>query len=322
MSAEPITVTTTEAWAGWESRVVNGVFPLQRFLGGSDHSAVFLTECRSRGVSQAAIKLIPANTLRVADQLAQWRAIAALSHPNLVRIYEFGRCQIGGRELLFVVTEYAEQTLAQVLARRALRADEVRELLRPALEALAFMHQKGIVHSRLKPSNLLAVDDQLKLTADTARRTGAPASGVVGASVYDAPELRGGETIAANDIWSLGATTVEALTQSVPVWADSTRETVRLPASLPVSFAGIVRRCLAKEPANRPTTHELLSPYKSSRPIQVQVVTTPLPPVQEEPAFLETSSPRSSSVVYLSLFAIAGAFVLFLVVWAALRSPA
>jgi serine/threonine-protein kinase len=318
MSADPTTVMTTDVWSTWEDHVVNGIFPLRRFLGGSDHSAVFLTECRAYGLAEATIKLIPADTVRAADQLAHWRAAAALSHPNLVQILDVGRCELGGRELLFVVTEYAEQTLAEVLARRALSADEARELFRPALEALAFLHQKGLVHSRLKPSNLLAVNDQLKIAGDTVRAVGAPASDVVTASVYDAPELRGGKMSLASDIWALGAIIVEALTQRAPVWADSLRESVRLPANLPLSFAGIVRRCLATSPAQRPTAHELLAPFKSVP--QIQVISTPLPPVREG-LVAEHSRLRGSSAIMLSLVTLGTAFVVFLVAWVAMRSP-
>ena len=52
-----------EEWRRWEGEVVNGVFPLQRFLNGSDHSAVFLTEDKAH--QHAAIKIIPAD--RTAD---------------------------------------------------------------------------------------------------------------------------------------------------------------------------------------------------------------------------------------------------------------
>ncbi len=315
MSAEPTSFTTTDDWVAWEGSVVNGVFPLHCFLGSSDHSAVFRTECRSKGLAEATLKLIPANTLRPADQLAQWRAASAVSHPNIVRVLEFGRCLVGGEEYLFVVTEYAEQVLTEVLAGRALSAAEVRELLRPALEALAFLHQRRLVHSRLKPSNLLAVNDQLKIAGDTIRPTGADASEVVSSSVYDAPELAGGKISTASDIWALGVTMAEAITQNVPVWTDSLRETVRLPANVPLSFAGIVQRCLAKSPAARPTAIELLSPYKSIS--QIQVISTPLP-ARELPPPQETGW-RSSNAIYVSMFAIAGALVVFLLAWTALR---
>jgi serine/threonine-protein kinase len=318
MSAEPTLFTTADDdWIAWEGEVINGIFPLHRFLGGSDHSAVFLTECRSKGFDAATIKLIPANTVRVAEQLAQWRAAAAISHPNIVRILEFGRCLIGGEEFLFVVTEYAEQVLTEVLAGRALSAGEVRELLRPALEALVFLHECRLVHSRLKPSNLLAVNDQLKIAGDTIRPEGADASTVVSSSVYDAPELSSGKVSASSDIWALGVTMVEATTQNVPVWADSLRETVRLPINVPLSFAGIVQRCLAKSPATRPTAAELTSPYRSMP--KIQVISTPLPPVQRPPSSPQEPGWRSSSAIYVSMFAIAGALVMFLLAWTALR---
>ncbi len=318
MTAEPTTGTNTDAWAAWENQVINGTFPLRRFLGGSDHSAVFLTESSAHGLAEAAIKLIPASTVPAAEQLAHWRAAAALSHPHLVRILDFGRCELGGREFLFVVTEYADQVLTQILAARALNAAEVREVLRPVLETLAFLHQHGFVHSRLKPSNFLAINDQLKIAGDTVRPTGSASSGVVSSSAYDAPELSGGKMSPANDIWALGATIVEGLTQTVPVWADSLRETVRLPSGVPLSFAGIVQRCMAKSPASRPTATELLSPYKSAQPIQV--ISTPLPAVREAPT-TDGTSVRSSGTVLLSLCAVAGALVVLLVAWAALRAP-
>jgi serine/threonine-protein kinase len=317
MSAEPTSFTTADDdWVAWEGEVINGVFPLHRFLGGSDHSAVFFTQCPSKHLSEATIKLVPANTVRVAEQLAQWRAATTISHPNIVRVLEFGRCLIGGEEFLFVVTEYAEQVLTEVLGGRALSAGEVRELLRPALEALAFLHERRLVHSRLKPSNLLAVNDQLKISGDTLRPAGADASDVVSSSVYDAPELSRGKVSTSSDIWALGVTMVEAITQSVPVWADSLRETVRLPANVPLSFAGIVQRCLAKSPAARPTASELLSPYKSIP--RIQLISTPAPAVRQPPT-AEEPAWRGSSAIYVSMFAIAGALVMFLLVWTALR---
>ena len=63
MSAEARRVTKTEVWVGWESQVVNGVYPLRRFLGGSNHSTVFLTEYTAENLPNAAIKLVPAGTI-------------------------------------------------------------------------------------------------------------------------------------------------------------------------------------------------------------------------------------------------------------------
>src|SRR5271163_468183 len=151
MSVEPRRIAKTEVWTDWESRVVNGLFPLRRFLGGSNHSAVFLTGYKGENLADAAIKFVPADTLHGDTQLLQWGTAATLSHPHLVRLFDVGRCQFGGREFLYVVMEYAEQTLAQILPKRALTPQEANEMLLHALDALSFLHQSGLVHSRLKP---------------------------------------------------------------------------------------------------------------------------------------------------------------------------
>jgi hypothetical protein len=63
MSVEPSELTT-EVWTRWQGYVINGVFPLGRYLGCSDHSGVFLTKAAQRGLSEVAIKLVPADRAR------------------------------------------------------------------------------------------------------------------------------------------------------------------------------------------------------------------------------------------------------------------
>src|ERR1700728_860045 len=244
-----------EDWTKWESLIVNGTFPLLRFLGRSDHSVVFLTEASAS--ANAAIKLIPADPLQTEAQLSAWRAGAALSHPHLIRLFDVGQCQLGGYPFLFVVMEYAEQTLAQILPHRALTTDEARDMLLPTLDALAFLHRNNLVHRQLKPPNFLVVNDQLKLASNTMCPAGKSALGVANSSLYDPPEANTGSNSPAGDIWSLGVVITEALTQSPPTWPDERLETASLPATLPPAFVGIVRRCLSRNPDSRPTISDL-----------------------------------------------------------------
>ena len=231
-------MTETEIWTKWESQVVNGVFPLRRFLGRSNHSVVFLTECRARNLPNAAIKIIPADPARAESQLSRWALAASLSHPHLIRVLEAGRCKLGGHSFLFVVTEYAEQNLAQILPHRALTSGEVREMLTPALDALAFLHGQNLVQGQLKPPNFLVVNDQLKLASDTIRAAG-----------------EAGGIDRAGDMQVLGATIVEALTQNRPALEGPVD--APLPATLSLGLADAVLRCLSPEPGNRPTVSEL-----------------------------------------------------------------
>ena len=87
----------TRDWKQWEGQVVNGNFPLRQYLGGSDHSAVFLTERRGQEPQRAAIKLISADPATVEVQLARWEAAAKLSHPHLLRLFQTGSCQLDKR---------------------------------------------------------------------------------------------------------------------------------------------------------------------------------------------------------------------------------
>jgi TonB family protein len=252
----------TEVWTKWEGQVINGAFPLVRVLSTSDHSAVFLTDYKAQNLPSAALKLIPVIPTQAQTQLAHWTTAAALSHPHLIRLLEVGRCEIEGRSFLFAVMEYAEQTLSQILPRRALTPDEVREMLRPTLNALAFLHGKNLVQGRLKPSNILVVDDQLKLASDTVRPVGESAASIAKSSVYDPPEAKGGSFSTAGDIWSLGATMVEALTQHPPSWPDNKSDTPSFPAALPATFAEIARQCLNRDPAKRPTVADVEAKIK------------------------------------------------------------
>ena len=316
MSAEARRVAKTEVWVGWESQVVNGRYPLRRFLGGSNHSAVFLTEYTAENLANAAIKLVPADTMDTDAQLVQWGAAASLSHPHLLRLLDVGRCQLSGRGYLFVVMEYAEQTLAQLLPRRALSSEEVTQLLIPTLDVLAALHYNNLVHSQLKPSNFLVVDDQLKLASDTIRSTGYYANGIIRTSPYDPPELSDGDISAPGDVWGLGITLAEALTQHAPAWQDDRFETASLSAALPAEFADTVQRCLTRIPASRPTVAELKAQYNPPRQAHAISVSAYEPPVARAPSAPEEPPPaRKSSNNGMFVLGVAAALVILVAGW-------
>src|SRR5580692_5688309 len=270
----------TEDWTKeWERRIVNGVYPLRRFLGRSNHSVVFLTECTAQNVPQAAIKILPAHRALAEAQLAHWRRAAALSHPHLMRLHDAGRCQLGGHNFLFVVTDLAEQNLAQILPSRPLTPDEVRDLLPATLDALAYLHGQNLVQGGLKPTNFLVVDDLLKLASDTIRPAGERAANTARPSRYDPPEAKNGGESTAGDIWGLGITLVEALTQTPPAWSRESSDSVSLPDNLAPEFVGAIQRSLNRDPGQRPTIAELAVLFNLAPP-----VTPPPAPVATPPA--------------------------------------
>src|SRR5476651_1852366 len=102
----------SEVWEKWQDQVINGVFPLRRLLGYSGHSGVFLTEFKARDLPDAALKLVPDDGPHVDTRLALWKEAAALSHPHLIHLFEAGLFELEGLPFIFVVMDYAEQTLA------------------------------------------------------------------------------------------------------------------------------------------------------------------------------------------------------------------
>ncbi len=244
----------SEMWKQWVGRTVDGRFPLQSYLGGSDHSAVFLTQ--GADSKNAAIKLISGDGADAEKQLARWRAARGLNHPNLIRVDEAGRCQLDGTKLLYVVQEYAEENLSQILPERALTAEETRGMLPPVLRALQFVHDKGFVHGHIQPSNILAIGDQVKLSTDALREPGEK-SGARVPSAYDPPEAAMGAISTAADVWQFGMTLLEVLTQHLPVWERTRKSAPEVPA-VPEPFREIAGRCLQVDAGKRWTVAQIL----------------------------------------------------------------
>jgi serine/threonine protein kinase len=237
----------------WDGRTIDGSFQLRRFLNGGAHGAVFLTSFENK---DAAIKLFYAEPRTAEAQFAQWRAAQALSHPNLIRIFAMGRAEVDDIALIYIVTEYAEEDLSQVLPDRPLTAVEALEMLEPALSALEFIHREGFVHAHFKPANIMAVQDGLKISSDGIRRPGRIDGNERGP--YDPPERAQGIVSTAGDVWSLVMTLIEVLTQHLP----SPEKTVVLAPDLPEPFAQIARNCLRSNPAERWTAAAGLLPLR------------------------------------------------------------
>ena len=240
----------------WVGQVIDSRFPLLEELGGSPEAGVFLTQFGDRS-QRATIKLIPADAEDAETRMTSWLAAANLSHPNLMRVLASGRFESDSGIMLYVVTEYADEVLAEIIPQRALTPQETREMLGPALDALSYLHGKGFVHGRLKPSNIMAVGDQLKLSSDGLLLAGAIGQSSTKRTVYDAPEIVQGRVGTAADVWSLGATLVEILTQRRPAWYGSPDRLPEVPETVPEPFAEIARECMRLEPARRCTVAEI-----------------------------------------------------------------
>ena len=229
-----------------------------------------------------AIKVLPARFAADGPARARFereaRAVAALSHPNILSIYEFGQ-QDG---IIFAVMELLEgETLRARLARGALPIRKILQIGGDIADGLAAAHDKGIVHRDLKPENVfLTADGRVKILdfglarhvaatltdeksdGETTLAITGPAM-VMGTVGYMAPEQVNGQVADARaDIFALGCVLYEmASGQRAFVRATAAetmtailREEPLLPADnglRPATFDSLVHRCLEKSPLER-----------------------------------------------------------------------
>jgi eukaryotic-like serine/threonine-protein kinase len=290
-------------WRLWEGQVVDSWFPLRRYLGGSERTAVYLTQYGDPQPRNAAIKLVLVDSPE-ADPAEPWQRAANLSHPNLLGMLRTGRCQLNQRDLRYAVTEFAEENLADVLAERALTTDEVRDILKPLVDALAYIHSEGLVHGHLKPANLMAVGDELKLSIDGVTLVGESGAAPAAPGPYDPPEFQERGCSPVGDVWSLGVTLVEALTQRLPEVSGTKQDPV-LADGIPAEFLPIVQACLRADPRRRASLDQIVE-------LLWQPKSVPAPEPAAEATLHRPTTPRtwlSAALVCGAAVALAGILV-------------
>jgi TolB-like protein/Flp pilus assembly protein TadD len=228
-----------------------------------------------------AIKVLPQSLAADADALARFErealAVAALSHPNILSIFDFGSHE----GTAYAVTELLEgETLSAKLASGRMPTKQAVDYAAQIVKGLAAAHEKGVIHRDLKPENLFVTrDGHLKiLDFGLAKRvdvvapgeeTSAPtASGhtepgtVIGTVGYMSPEqVRGLPLDRRTDIFSFGAILYEMLSGRRPFKRDTAADTMSaIMRDEPEELAGsgvssgldhVVRHCLEKDRDNR-----------------------------------------------------------------------
>ena len=218
---------------------------------------------------QVAYKKLPSRFAEseAADQLlAEARAAAQLSHPNIVQVYDAGRDRDGA---FFIVMELVEgDTFATLLKQRSLSVRGAILLGRQICSALAHAHDRRIVHRDLKPTNLMwTAEKQVKLTDFGLARAFEASIGQVltrpaGTPFYMAPEQIRGEPVSPRtDLYALGCVLFELLTGRGPFGGDSSihhhlnsrpDDPRAFRRDVPEGLAAVILRCLDKDPGQRP----------------------------------------------------------------------
>jgi len=254
-------------------------------IGEGGMGAVYLADQPTMG-RRAVVKLLHPALSRDAQVAARFnleaRAAAALNHPHIVTVYNYGALDDG---VLYLAMEHLDGRDLERAIEESGRLSPARavHIARQICEALGEAHARGVVHRDLKPSNVMLVtrgrDDEFVKVLDfgiaKVRGVALTHSGMVfGTPEYMSPEqLRGRELDGRADLYALGVVLFEMLTGRLPFDGETpeqimTAQLEKLPPSLseaapdaevPRELEALVARLLAKDAAARPATAEELS---------------------------------------------------------------
>jgi serine/threonine-protein kinase len=223
---------------------------------------------------EVAVKVLRGDVSGDAAFLARFRAeaqhTAALTHPNIAAVYDYGEVpDDGGEHRAYLVMELvAGEPLSALLDReRRLSVPLTLSIVRQLAAGLAAAHAAGVVHRDVKPANVLVTPDgQVKITdfgiASSASSVPLTRTGqVIGTAHYLSPEqAQGAKAGPASDVYAVGAVAYECLAGRRPFEGESAVQVALmqirdqpapLPPDVPAPVRDLVERAMAKDPARR-----------------------------------------------------------------------
>jgi eukaryotic-like serine/threonine-protein kinase len=224
-----------------------------------------------------ALKVLPAESMDDANArarlLREAQMASSLNHPHIAHIYEVGE----DRDLLFIAMELVEgRPLREVIGQRGLDTETVLRLGLQIADALAYAHERGVIHRDLKSANVMITPEGRAKVLDfglakrlheddgdkTSPELSLTGSGMlVGTPNYLPPEiLLGGKADPRSDVWAMGVVLYEMASGKLPFGGASLAELAGsivngaptpMSGRVPVGLQAVIGRCLAKEPSRR-----------------------------------------------------------------------
>jgi eukaryotic-like serine/threonine-protein kinase len=247
--------------------LVAGRYRLLEPLGRGAMSAVWEADDLELG-RRVAVKTLAPNADRQRFE-REARAVAALSHANIVGVYDYGESE--GRPFMVLECLAGGSLEERLAAGQPLPDAETRRIAADVAAGLAHAHERGLVHRDLKPANILFDAEGRAKIADFGiarmRGTGTltETGTVLGTASYLSPEQATGATAGpASDVYSFGVILFRLLTGRLPFAAKNAMELVRMHREVapppvravrgdaPADLAALAAAALAKDPSARP----------------------------------------------------------------------
>ncbi|WP_018331641.1 serine/threonine-protein kinase [Actinomycetospora chiangmaiensis] len=266
-------MSSTEA--GPPSTVGAGRYTLGDLIGRGGAAEVYRARDELLG-RDVAVKLFPAG-VGEADESRRQREVqtlAGMNHPGLVTIYDVGA---EGSRAYFVMQLIEGESLADRIRSGPLRPGDVVALGAALGDALTYVHRHGVVHRDIKPGNVLLDTEGRPHLSDfgiavLADATNITATGmVIGTASYLSPEqVRGQPVGPASDVYALGLVLLECITARREYPGNALEAAVArlhrppdVPTDLPPALYGLLVAMTRDEPAERPTTEQVVGELRA-----------------------------------------------------------
>jgi len=258
-----------------------GNYKVQRKLGSGAMGTVYLGEHPEIG-KRVAIKILASHLTEDASMVDRFqteaRAIGLLEHPGIIEMFDFGVLPDGRS---YYTMEYLQgETLSQRMKRGSMTLRELYGIVEQVCDALYVVHEKGIIHRDMKPSNVFLAKKGLRTVVkildfgiakihDSMRRDGdqlTSTGAVLGTPVFMSPEQALGQNdriTYLSDLYSFGVILYKIFTDRFPIDGVSIPEVVTwhvlneaiplrsVNPQIPDPLAQVVMNCLHRDPASR-----------------------------------------------------------------------
>lgn len=244
MPTEP--TTTDLDWTRLQGTVLEGGYQLETILAAEESVATFKVRVLGDSSANAIARLFFAGPRAAEEQAAVWKSTRQLQDKHLSRPLGAGQTQIDGATLAYVVLRRPDETLDAAVRERPLSKQEAGEVLLALIRGLEELHSHGLVHGCVSPEQIVAIGDSIQLSTEGVRRVGEAPALLLPQARYTAPESEGANVTPEADVWCMGATLVEILTQQ-----RCGEHCIEEASKLPAPFDSIAARCLDADPQSR-----------------------------------------------------------------------
>ncbi len=257
-------------WKSLQGTTLEGGYELKEIVEATQDHAVLRVRVLGDYTLRANAVFYALAAGKAEDQIGLWQTVRnAGRNPNISLPLGLGILRLNGTTAAYLVFQSPDETLGEVLRNRALSPEEATDVLRSVARGLGELHANGLVHGNVSPEEVFAIRDAIDISTEGVRRVNAEPVVERKSAKYLAPESGTQNVTIASDVWCLGATVFEALTQKT--YEPGLQSEA---AALKHPFGTLVACCLEPDPDKRCKLGDLEGILRSKMPPAKPVAVT------------------------------------------------